>query len=165
MRGGIVGVWVAAALLLAPAAQAGNGVGAAPAEPVLHGPPAAAAALLAAERAFAARSASAGAEAAFRDYLDPADSRAFTGGDALRGLDAIARSHADGGRLLWAPAEVFASKGGDMGAVWGVWTYTLPAPAKGQVTGRYVTVWRKDAAGAWKALIDIGAPDQAAPGG
>jgi ketosteroid isomerase-like protein len=27
------------------------------------------------------------------------------------------------------------------------------------VTGRYVTVWRKNAAGQWKGLIDIGNPD------
>ncbi len=152
--------WAAVAWAGPPAV--GQGVGAAPAQPQLHGPPAAAASLLAAERAFAARSLSAGAEAAFREYVDPADGRAFDGGDPLRGVEAIARSHGDGGLLAWAPSEVFASAGADMGAVWGVWSYTPKGADKVLVTGRYVTVWRKDAKGAWKAIIDIGAPDQAA---
>ena len=128
------------------------------AEVALHGPPAAAASLLAAERAFAARAASAGAAKAFAEYMDPTDSRSFDGGDPHRGAAAIAKSHADGGRLAWVPREVFASVGGDMGTTWGVWTFNLPGEAAPRATGRYVTVWRKDAAGAWKAIIDIGTP-------
>ena len=42
---------------------------------------------------------------------------------------------------------------------WGRWTYT-PREAGAKVsTGRYVTVWRKNAKGAWKAIIDMGNPD------
>ncbi|MFX9608462.1 DUF4440 domain-containing protein, partial [Acinetobacter baumannii] len=61
------------------------------------------------------------------------------------------------GLLHWEAAEVFASTG-DLGATWGHWTFTPKGGGK-PVTGRYVTVWRKDAAGAWKGLIDIGNPD------
>jgi ketosteroid isomerase-like protein len=31
--------------------------------------------------------------------------------------------------------------------------------ARPPATGRYVTVWRKDGAGHWKGLIDIGTTD------
>ena len=162
LRSATLGMMLAVALASGGAwgaAPPARGVEAAPAQPRLHGPPDAVASLLATERAFAARSAAAGAEAAFRDYVDPVDGLGFGDGEPLRGAEAVARWHADGGRLLWAPAEVFAATGGDMGTVWGVWSYTPKGADKVLVTGRYVTVWRKDAKGAWKAIIDIGAPD------
>lgn len=149
------GLRAAAGLLLAAAAATGVRAQ----EVAMHGPPAVAASLLATERAFAARSLSAGAATAFAEYMDPTDSRAFDAGDPVRGAAAIGKLHDDGARLAWSPREVFASTGGDMGTVWGVWDYTPPKAASPAITGRYVTVWRKDAAGAWKAIIDIGAPD------
>ena len=139
------------ALVLAAAA-------ALPGEPVLHGPPATARAILAAERAFAARAAAAGTETAFREFTDARDGLSFQGGDPIRGGEAIAKAQAGPAKLAWASAEVFASTG-DMGADWGRWTLTFPQG--GQITGRYVTVWRRDAKGAWKALFDIGTPDPA----
>ena len=42
---------------------------------------------------------------------------------------------------------------------WGTYVFT---PGDGRTktsTGRFVTVWRKNADGAWKGLVDIGAPD------
>ena len=135
--------------------------GAAPAqtpEVTLHGPPKAAAELLKVERAFAERSAEAGAKTAFAEYMDPEDSRAFMGGDPLRGAAAIAGAHGGPGSLKWWPREVWASKAGDLGFVWGTFLFEAQS-AKVRVTGRYVTTWRKDAKGRWKAIIDIGTPD------
>lgn len=134
---------------------------------VTHGPAKATAELVATERAFAARSMEAGAAAAFAEYLDAADSRAFTGGDPVRGAAAIGASHAGPGKLNWQPREVFAAKAGDMGVVWGVFQFELPKGATvaghAVITGRYVTAWRRDAKGAWKGIIDIGTPDDKAP--
>lgn len=127
---------------------------------VMHGQPEAAASILAADRAFAARSAHGGAAAAFREYMDPVDGRAFNGGDPARGAAAIAEA-APRGRLTWTPSEVFAARDGDMGVTWGLWRFAPPGQAAPEATGRYVTVWRRDAAGAWKGIIDIGSPDAA----
>ena len=63
--------------------------------------------------------------------------------------------------LHWAPEEAFASAEGDFGASWGRWEMhpdgdrTTPPAAR----GTYLTVWRRDAAGAWKGLMDIGTAD------
>ena len=133
---------------------------------VVHGPAKATAELIAVERAFAARSMEAGAATAFAEYLDPADSRAFMGGEPVKGAVAIGASHAGPGTLNWQPKEVFASKAGDMGVVWGVFQFGLPkgAAVVGHtvITGRYVTAWRRTAKGGWKGIIDIGTPDQGA---
>jgi ketosteroid isomerase-like protein len=43
--------------------------------------------------------------------------------------------------------------------------YTVTIPGAGGDAGRYITVWRKDAGGAWKVLMDSGVPDPVAPGG
>lgn len=134
---------------------------------VTHGPAKATAELIAVERAFAARSMEAGAALAFAEYLDPTDSRAFMGDTPIRGASAIGAIHAGPGMLNWRPEEVFASKAGDLGVVWGVFQFTLPkggsVAGAGVITGRYVTAWRRNAKGAWKGIIDIGAPDQARP--
>lgn len=133
------------------------------AEPVMHGPKATAEAVLAAERAFEAMSEKDGAAKAFRAFMDPDDGLEFVGkGDPVRGAEAIFK--AQGGitppttTLHWTPLEVFASTG-DMGLTWGRWRLTKVGDDKAIVTGKYVTVWRQNARGEWKAIIDIGNPD------
>ena len=119
--------------------------------------------LMAVDNAFAAYSREHGAAEAFRAFMDPKDSREFGGGDPVRGAEAIYQ--AQGGdkpaaaKLTWTASEAFASKAGDMGVTWGRWIDTPNDPSKKPITGRYVTVWRKDAEGHWKGLIDIGNPD------
>ena len=50
-----------------------------------------------------------------------------------------------------------------MAATWGHFTMTDTTGRQPPFTGHYVTVWRKAADGAWKAIMDIGEPD-APPG-
>lgn len=121
----------------------------------------AAAAVRAADTAFETRAQEVGPARAFREFMDETDGLQFGGGAPTRGAEAIYQ--AMGGatpsrsRLEWKPVDAWGSRGGDMGVTTGTWTAaTPPGPA---VTGRYVTVWRKNAAGAWKGLIDIGNPD------
>ena len=129
----------------------------------LHGPKDAAESVLAAEHAFAARAKDAGIAAAFRDFMDPADGLSFGSGPPKRGAAAIfeglggAKPNAD--KLSWEPEEIFAAKGGDMAVSWGTYVFTPAAANAKPSTGRFVTVWRKGADGAWKGLVDIGAPD------
>ena len=128
----------------------------------MHGPAEAARAILAAEAAFNARSQQAGPAIAMREYLDPVDGLSFTGDEPARGAAAIYAAHGGDhpvGTLSWVPAEVFASQGGDMGAVWGHYRLTPPGRLTSVITGKYVTVWRRNPDGAWKGIIDIGVPD------
>jgi ketosteroid isomerase-like protein len=46
-----------------------------------------------------------------------------------------------------------------MGVTTGDWAVSMKGKPTPVVTGRYVTVWHKDAQGHWKGLIDIGESD------
>jgi ketosteroid isomerase-like protein len=151
------------AILIGAALAALLAVPALAAEPLLHGPKSTAEAVLAAERAFEAMSEKDGAAKAFRTYMDAEDGLELAGkGDPVRGADAIFK--AQGGLappttvLKWEPVEVFASTG-DMGLTWGRWSFSKIGGDKPLATGRYVTVWRRNAQGEWKGLLDIGNPD------
>lgn len=137
---------------------------AAAAAPIVHGPPAVVAAVLAAEKHYSDEFGRVTVAQGMRDFVDPVDGLAFAGGDPVRG--SAAAYAAFGGdqapamlHLTWVPAEVFASSGGDMAASWGHFTMTDTSAKQPPFTGHYVTVWRKTAAGEWKALMDIGEPD------
>ncbi len=121
-------------------------------------------AVRAADAAFARDAAAHGAAAAFRDFMDPVDGLAFTGhGKPTRGAAAIYTAMGgaapDPTALHWSAQQAWGSKGGDMGVTMGVWSITRKGSTGAMVTGQYVTVWRKDAQGAWRGLIDIGVPD------
>lgn len=141
-----------AVLAAAPAAAA----------PIVHGPPEATAAVVAAEKAYSARFARETVAEGMRDFVAD-DGLAFAGGDPARGPAAAFQAFGGAApstlRLTWVPAEVFAAASGDMAASWGRFTMTDASGRIPPFGGRYVTVWTKTAAGQWKALMDIGEPD------
>ncbi|HWA62198.1 MAG TPA: hypothetical protein VG939_12535 [Caulobacteraceae bacterium] len=122
-----------------------------------------AAAVRAADEAFAARAQAVPPAQAFREYMDETDGTQFDGSKPIKGSQAI--YEAMGGiqpahsKLEWTVKEAWGSRGGDFGVTWGVWKSTALNGARPPVTGSYVTVWRKNAKGEWKGLIDIGNPD------
>lgn len=148
-------MWGVAALALAATG--------ARAEVPMHGPESTAKQILAAERAFAAMAEKETAAKAFRWAMDPVDGLEFVPGGPARGADAIFKAQGgdtpETGKLRWEPDEVFASTG-DMGLTWGHWTFTPIGAEKAVAHGKYVTVWRRNAKGEWKGLIDIGNPDK-----
>jgi ketosteroid isomerase-like protein len=122
-----------------------------------------AAAVRAADQAFAREAGQAGTAQAFRDFMDPTDGLSYGGAKPVRGAAAIYQ--AMGGdapaksKLQWAVTNAWGSKGGDMGVTVGDWRMVKIGDTAPKLTGRYVTVWRRDAHGAWKGLIDIGEVD------
>ena len=62
------------------------------------------------------------------------------------------------GRPWGVNVDVAAS--GDLGVTWGFYTVERqdPVAEEGKAYGKYVTVWRKQADGRWKATLDIGNP-------
>ncbi len=148
--------------------SAGLLASAATAAPIVHGPAAATDAVLAAEKQYSDRFATETVAQGMREMIDPVDGLAFAGGDPVRGnAAAYAAFGGDASpaniRLSWVPAEVFAASSGDMAASWGRFTMTDATAKQPPFSGHYVTVWRKTASGAWKAIMDIGEPD-APPG-
>jgi ketosteroid isomerase-like protein len=118
--------------------------------------------ILAADRAFAARSSSVSAAQAFREFM-ASDGLLFRNdGEPIEGPEAIFRyfggDAAETGKLTWEPAEAWASEAGDFGASWGRSRFTPKDPAQPARGFRYMTVWRKNEQGEWRGLMDMGAP-------
>lgn len=127
--------------------------------------------LLAADRAFAAMSVQKGQAAAFLAYIND-DAHLFgVGGEPVIGRKAAEARYASDkfknsgsakGTLDWKPAEAFASTDGTLGWTNGHWSFTSGPDEKGERAtshGHYVTIWRRDALGAWKVETDIGTVD------
>lgn len=106
------------------------------------------------------RAVAAGDGLAFGALLE--EDAAFAGGAKVsRGRAAVVESWkpllAPGGpRLRWAPLRAEVARSGDLAFTTGRWT--LEAVGKDGKTarseGEYVTVWRRGADGAWRALLD-----------
>jgi ketosteroid isomerase-like protein len=117
-----------------------------------------------ADIAFAKRSGEVGFARAFREYVDENEGLLY-GMDGPPAVGAQAVYEALGGdapsgvTVDWAPTHAWGAKSGEMGATVGTWRRTYKDLARPARTGRYVTVWRLNAKGEWKALIDIGEAD------
>jgi ketosteroid isomerase-like protein len=120
-------------------------------------------AVRAADTAFAARAQVVPTAQAFREFMDETDGLQFDGPRPIRGAAAIYEfmggEEPRRSRLEWHVADAWGSKGGDLGVTTGLWKSTSLTAARPPITGRYVTVWRRNAKGQWKGLIDIGNPD------
>jgi ketosteroid isomerase-like protein len=118
---------------------------------------AARAALVEAERAFSRLSQREGVRAAFLAYLAE-DAVLFRPGP-VPGREFIAARPSPPVELTWWPVYVEVAASGDLGYTTG--PYVLRETGSGQrgetQTGYYVTVWRRQADGAWKVVADLGA--------
>ena len=57
-------------------------------------------------------------------------------------------------RLTWYPLLVDVAQSGDLGYTTGPWT--MLQNERAQASGEYVTLWRKQADGQWKYVVDMG---------
>jgi ketosteroid isomerase-like protein len=84
----------------------------------------------------------------------------FRGKNAIRGY--VAESlKVPGFKISWEPLEAHVSASGDMGYIVEKSQVTLP-DSTGKLTTTYsraVTVWRKDADGRWRNVVDISNQD------
>jgi ketosteroid isomerase-like protein len=128
--------------------------------------------LIAADKAFSDMSVANGQAAAFLAQIAD-DARLFgAGGEPVIGRKAAEARYASEkfknsasakGTLEWQPLEAFASGDGTLGWTNGHWTFTSAPDEKGARAtshGHYVTIWRRDASGAWKVEADIGTIDE-----
>jgi ketosteroid isomerase-like protein len=107
-----------------------------------------------------------------------AEAATFGGGtrSEVHGRDAVSKDWApffaaDGPKLAWTPTKGEVIGGGDLGYTVGTWELRAPikpaanvangsngastGPA-GVTRGNYLTVWKKQADGAWQAVFDTG---------
>lgn len=120
--------------------------------------------LLKADRDFAAAVAAHGVDAwvaAFApDGIQIDESGVIQGSDAIRRL--MTGALADSKVLLdWHPVSAVASASNDLGYTIGKWQVRVRAhPDSVLSQGNYLTVWRKQPDGNWKAAVDIGNPEK-----
>ncbi|MCI0486901.1 MAG: DUF4440 domain-containing protein [Blastocatellia bacterium] len=115
------------------------------------------------ERAFARTSVTDGMREAFLAYL--ADESVIFRPHAVNGKKWFMESASTPALLTWEPAVAEVSGAGDFGYTTGPWEYRQNGKDDEKVFyGNYVTVWKKQLDGKWKAVIDIGATNpQPAP--
>jgi ketosteroid isomerase-like protein len=110
--------------------------------------------LVAAERAFATMSVEKGVRDAFLAYL-AADGvifrpRATNGRQDWESRGPVAAT------LRWEPVLAEVSAAGDLGYTTGPWELRPNDPQHATGYGHYVSVWQKQADGAWRVAVDIG---------
>jgi len=95
----------------------------------------------------------------------PPNAPMLTGKESIRkGLSEMMAT--PGFAMSWQPTKAEASRGGDLAYTVGTYQFTLN-DAKGKpVTdrGKYMTVWKKQSNGNWKAVADMANSDLPAPG-
>lgn len=131
-------------------------------------------ALLAADREYAREARQKGLEGFMTLFTDDAVSLPLyaplvEGKPAIR--DFMAKAYETPGfTLTWTPLRADVSGSGDLGYTYGSYQATHAGPGGRPVVtqGKYVSIWRKQPDGHWKAVLDMGNPDapppQAPPG-
>ena len=127
--------------------------------PAVAGAPAGEAALdslVAAERAFAATSVEKGMRDAFLTFL--ADDGMIFRPLPVNGKKIWEARPPVPATLIWEPSYAEVSAAGDLGYTTGPWEYRPPAdkPDAKTAYGHFISVWRKQADGAWRVAVDIG---------
>ncbi|HSW49033.1 MAG TPA: DUF4440 domain-containing protein [Bryobacteraceae bacterium] len=63
--------------------------------------------------------------------------------------------------ITWEPVEAMISEGGDLGYTVGGYVVSRSSDSgrRQAASGKYVTVWKKQAGGAWKVVFDSGVQD------
>jgi ketosteroid isomerase-like protein len=91
------------------------------------------------------------------------------GVDFVRGKEAIRKFYSQmfsrkGFALTWEPIEAFVAASGDLGYTLGRWKSRSINPEGKTVTGqgKYLTIWKKQKDGSWKAVVDVGNTSPAA---
>lgn len=113
------------------------------------------AALVAAERAFAAASEARGMRDAFLAHLVP-EAILFRP-HPVTVSDWYRDRPSPGGKLLWQPDFAAVSLDGDLGYTSGPWAYWASAADSQAVAfGHFVSVWRLQTDGAWRVVLDLG---------
>lgn len=112
--------------------------------------------LLDAERSFARMSVEKSMRDAFLANL--ADDAVLFRPDPVPGKKWMNDNPPDSGRLSWEPSYGEVSRAGDMGFTTGPYEYRSAGENPRIGYGHFVTVWKKQADGVWKAAIDFGTP-------
>jgi len=117
--------------------------------------------IVAAERAFAARAQVVNARQAFAEYFAP-DALLYAPYPAPA-FPRLAEPRDWAVHIAWRPVAAGAASAGDLGWTTGPAEYRAVRDAAPNAYGHYTSVWRREADGTWRVVIDIGIEHAAAP--
>lgn len=115
-------------------------------------------AMMDADRAFSKMSEEKGMKQAFLEYIDSngvllrPDHLPIIGADAI---DYLVQQNDSGYTLKWEPKNGAVASSGELGYTYGVYALK-PAQADTIIYGTYVSIWKKEANGDWKYVLDSG---------
>jgi ketosteroid isomerase-like protein len=135
------------ALAQAPAAQAPLATQTIDRQAALDG-------LVAAEKAFARAAVEKGARDAFLAFL--ADDAVMFEPDPVNGKEVWRARPASPGLLEWYAVHSEVSLAGDLGFNTGPYDFRMKPGEKPVASGQFVTIWKRQADGSWKAALDLG---------
>ncbi len=122
-------------------------------------------ALINVDKAFCKMAIDSGLEEAFASFADQKAVILRNGEYALEGVVAIGQSYQAFDtlfvyppRLLWMPVKAEIARSGDLGYTYGNYEFiTMDSLQKESKTyGNYVTIWKRQADGSWKYVLDGG---------
>jgi len=117
--------------------------------------------LLAVDRDFARLSLEIGAHESFLAYIDDSCVLLRPNRQPVIGRKKIEEMYSKPDTsftLKWEPMFAEIAESGELGYTYGIYTVEMDSPEGNSVTrdGTYVTIWRKDANGNWKFVLDTG---------
>jgi ketosteroid isomerase-like protein len=116
-----------------------------------------------AEREFARAAAAKGTRASFLEHI--ADDGLLFRPGPTNGRKWLTERPDQPGLLSWEPVYADVSRAGDIGYTTGPWEFRTLGPDNPPGShGQYMTIWGKQAGGAWKFLLDIGTSNPAPRG-
>jgi ketosteroid isomerase-like protein len=113
--------------------------------------------LLKADRKFSATSVEKGFNIAFIEFAHPdavllrKNSMPVVGKESV--IKLFEKADTSGVNFTWEPLAGDIAKSGELGYTYGIYTFTKDTVSE---KGTYVSIWKKDAAGNWKYLLDSG---------
>ena len=120
--------------------------------------------LVQAEREFARTAGAKGMKDAFLFFA--ADDGIVFRRTAVNAKQTWSQAEASTGLLSWQPIFADVSRAGDLGYTTGPWEFReKPTDEKPSGQGQYMTIWKKQADGSWKFVLDFGTsnPQTSAP--
>ena len=111
--------------------------------------------LIAAEKAFARMAVEKTIRVAFLSNLD-SNGVTFNQGKIVNGLQQFTGMKESSLKLLWQPAYACLSSSGEIGFTTGPYEVRKTMDSAVLAAGQYSSVWKKNARGEWKLLVDLG---------
>jgi ketosteroid isomerase-like protein len=115
-------------------------------------------ALMRTDKEFSDMSVTKGMKEAFIEYIDSNGVLLRPGYLPIAGANAIdflIQQNDTGYVLSWQPQQAFVSQSADLGYTYGVYAFQ-PNSVDTTLYGTYVSIWKKQADGKWKFVLDTG---------